>query len=106
MDARIGVRDERALFDLRADVVDVALEHHLVSAYTSLVAVDITPERRGYEELKSHAMATNLPAGWDFDSVFGMATTATPADRRIATGLLLVAAGCAGLFSRRRWGTA
>ena len=28
---------------LRAQVVAVALEHHLVSAYTSLVAVDVTP---------------------------------------------------------------
>jgi Ca-activated chloride channel family protein len=93
MDARLGLRDERALRDLRDDTVAVALEHHLVSAYTSLVAVDITPERRGYEPLRSHALEANLPAGWSFESVFGMATTATAADLRIALGLLLVAAG-------------
>jgi Ca-activated chloride channel family protein len=93
MDDRLGLRDERALRDLRDDALAVALEHHLVSAYTSLVAVDITPERRGYEPLRSHALETNLPAGWSFESVFGMATTATSADLRIALGLLLVAAG-------------
>lgn len=93
MDARLGLRDERALGDLRDDTVAVALEHHLVSAYTSLVAVDITPERRSYEPLRSNALETNLPAGWSFESVFGMATTATAADLQIALGLLLVAAG-------------
>jgi hypothetical protein len=31
--------------DDRPQVVKVALEHHLVSAYTSLVAVDVTPTR-------------------------------------------------------------
>jgi Ca-activated chloride channel family protein len=33
-------RDEK---DIRPAVLKVALEHHLVSAYTSLVAVDVTP---------------------------------------------------------------
>jgi len=100
MDARLGVRDERTLRDLRDDTVGIALEHHLVSAYTSLVAVDITPERRSYEPLRSHALETDLPAGWSFESVFGMATTATAADLRIALGLLLMAAG--GISRRLR----
>jgi Ca-activated chloride channel family protein len=100
MDARLGLRDERALRDLRDETVSVALEHHLVSAYTSLVAVDITPERRSYEPLRSHALETNLPAGWSFESVFGMAGTATAADLRIALGLLLTAAGW--IFRRAR----
>ena len=94
MDARLGVHDERTLDDLREDTVDVALEHHLVSAYTSLVAVDVTPERRSYEALRSHALATNLPAGWDFGAVFGMAQTATNAGLHVAVGLLLIASAC------------
>jgi len=94
MDARVGVLDERTLDDLREDSVDVALEHHLVSAYTSLVAVDVTPERRSYEELRSHALASNLPAGWNFGAVFGMAQTATSAGRDIVVGLLMIAAAC------------
>jgi len=95
MDARLGVQDERALHDLREDVVAVALEHHLVSKYTSLVAVDVTPERRGYEPLASSAMATNLPRSWRFDSAFGMAQGATPAGLQVAVGALLMAAGMA-----------
>jgi Ca-activated chloride channel family protein len=98
MDERLGQRDEQVLHDLREEVVEVALEHHLVSSYTSLVAVDITPERRGYEELSAHALATNLPAGWNFESVFGMAKTATPADLKLAVGLALVVAGFATWF--------
>ena len=31
--------------EIRAAVLDVALTHHLVSKYTSLVAVDVTPTR-------------------------------------------------------------
>ena len=31
--------------DIRNAVLDVALTHHLVSKYTSLVAVDVTPTR-------------------------------------------------------------
>jgi Ca-activated chloride channel family protein len=56
---------------VRKAVVEVALAHHLVSAHTSLVAIDITPRRPEGEVLDSRAMATNLPEGWDFDSVFG-----------------------------------
>lgn len=57
--------------EIRAAVVAIALEHHLVSKYTSLVAVDKTPLRPVSDELKSAAVPTNLPAGWDADAVFG-----------------------------------
>jgi Ca-activated chloride channel family protein len=98
MDARLGVRDEERLHDLRNAVVDTALDHHLVSRYTSLVAVDITPERRSYEKLDTHAMAANLPQGWKFGSVFGLARTATPAALQLGFGAMLI---FAGLFVRR-----
>ena len=57
--------------DVDAQVLKVALAHHLVSRLTSLVAVDITPSRPMGEALTSHAMPTNLPHGWDFEKVFG-----------------------------------
>ena len=56
---------------VRKAVVEVALAHHLVSAHTSLVAVDVIPRRPEGEVLDSRAVPTNLPEGWDFDSVFG-----------------------------------
>jgi Ca-activated chloride channel family protein len=93
MDARLGVHDEGTLAQLRDETVTVAQDHHLVSAYTSLVAVDVTPKRYSSERLHSHALATNLPAGWAFGSVFGMASTATSAHLHLAMGLLLIGLG-------------
>src|SRR5262249_10878482 len=58
---RSGSQDD----GVRLAVIDVALRHHLVSLYTSLVAVDVTPARQGHETLYSHALETNLPHGWN-----------------------------------------
>ncbi|MFB3116855.1 MAG: marine proteobacterial sortase target protein, partial [Gammaproteobacteria bacterium] len=41
---------------LRNTIVETALKHHLVSKYTSLIAVDVTPARDRETLLKSHAM--------------------------------------------------
>lgn len=57
--------------EVRRQVVDVALAHHLVSKYTSLVAVDKTPVRPEGEKLVSAILPANLPQGWNYDSVFG-----------------------------------
>jgi Ca-activated chloride channel family protein len=53
------------------EVLDVALGHHLVSRLTSLVAVDVEVARQPDEALASRQVPLNLPAGWDFDKVFG-----------------------------------
>ncbi len=52
-------------------ILALALEHHLVSRVTSLVAVDKTPARKPGEKLTRADMPLNLPAGWDYDKVFG-----------------------------------
>ncbi|MBN8996317.1 MAG: marine proteobacterial sortase target protein [Rhizobiales bacterium] len=52
-------------------ILTLALEHHLVSRMTSLVAVDRTPVRPAGEPLRKSDIPINLPAGWDFDNVFG-----------------------------------
>ncbi len=57
--------------EVREQVLAVALEHQLVSKYTSLVAVDVTPTRPQDEDLETRAVAVNLPEGWNFDKVFG-----------------------------------
>jgi Ca-activated chloride channel family protein len=49
---------------IRAQVVAIGLNHHLVSPYTSLVAVDITPVRPRTQTLGTHHLETNPPAGW------------------------------------------
>jgi Ca-activated chloride channel family protein len=79
--------------DVRAAVVAVALEHHLVSKYTSLVAVDVTPTRPVDQALGTSALPTNLPAGWNAVKVGGvLPATATPGPLLRALGLALLTA--------------
>jgi Ca-activated chloride channel homolog len=54
-----------------ADKTILTLEHQLVTRLTSLVAVDKTPARPEHETLKLTELPLNLPAGWDFEKVFG-----------------------------------
>jgi Ca-activated chloride channel family protein len=54
-----------------AGVLKTALDFHLVSRLTSLVAVDVTPARPAGERLDTRQIATMLPAGWNFAAVFG-----------------------------------
>ena len=63
-------------------ILALALEHHLVSRLTSLVAVDTTPSRPDGARLTRADLPLNLPAGWDFDKVFGRRARAGPAPRR------------------------
>ena len=74
--------------DVRKSVIDVALTHHLVSKYTSLVAIDVTPTAPpGTTSIKS-ALPTNLPEGASFEAIFGGAQTATPATLHLLLGLV------------------
>ncbi|QIG50040.1 marine proteobacterial sortase target protein [Nordella sp. HKS 07] len=52
-------------------ILALALEHHLVSSVSSLVAVDKTPSRQPGEKLSRADIPLNLPVGWDYDKVFG-----------------------------------
>ena len=115
--------------ELRNRLVRLALDHHLVSAYTSLVAVDLTPVRPGDAPLHHADVAANLPAGWDREALTGqagrlrssraaapasagivadiapagpvLARTATPAPLQLAIGLILLVLGFLLLLSRR-----
>lgn len=74
--------------EVRDAVLAVALKHQLVSKYTSLVAVDVTPSRPADQQLLGTNLPTNLPAGWQYNKVFGMPQTATAASLHLALGLL------------------
>jgi len=88
---------------LRNTIVETALKHHLVSKYTSLIAVDVTPARDRETLLKSHAMPVNLPAGWDHKKVFGhLPATATNAPFAFLSGLLMLFAGLLLLLSQKK----
>lgn len=74
--------------EVRGAVTAVALEHHLVSRYTSLVAVDVTPTRADGAPLNTAAIPTNLPHGWQYESVFGeLPQTATTGPLHAVYGL-------------------
>jgi Ca-activated chloride channel family protein len=78
--------------EIRHAVIDVALHHHLVSTYTSLVAVDITPTRHEGEHLSKTTVPVNLPEGWKHEAVFsGLPATATSANEYLLLGSLAVA---------------
>ncbi|MGA7458151.1 MAG: marine proteobacterial sortase target protein [Methyloceanibacter sp.] len=53
------------------EIEGVALEHHLVSSQTSLIAVDKTKSRPDGQSVSSVDMPVNLPDGWVYDKVFG-----------------------------------
>jgi Ca-activated chloride channel family protein len=76
---------------IRQSVLDVALTHHLVSPYTSLIAVDTEPIRPSDASLSTHAMKTNLPEGQDYQAIFGLPRTATNGPWHFLIGLIALA---------------
>ena len=101
-----GLMDGLALGDdashVRAEVGKVALEHHLVSAYTSLVAVDITPAVAAGTLSKVALVRTAAPAGFET-----LPQTDTPALLQLLLGMAALASATM-LFAlgRRRPGAA
>jgi Ca-activated chloride channel family protein len=92
VEATLGQRTREAADAL---ILKLALEHHLVSRVTSLVAVDRTPSRPRGQRLSRADVPINLPAGWDFDKVFGPAgeggqqrADAMPGDPMLPNGLI------------------
>lgn len=86
---------------LRQAILDVALPHHLLSKYTSLVAVDVTPARPIDKRLIGQAMKTNLPEGQDYQAIFGLPKTGTSWQIQVLFGLSILAAA-ALLWLRQR----
>ncbi|WP_238231656.1 MULTISPECIES: marine proteobacterial sortase target protein [Methylobacterium] len=54
-------------------ILKLALAHKLMTRLTSLVAIDATPRRPAGARLAATELPLNLPAGWDFETVFGPA---------------------------------
>ncbi len=83
--------------DVRNAVLGLALDHHLVTRYTSLLAVEKTPVRPLDSDLASLRIANGTPAG----SV-GFAATSTSAARQMLFGTLLLIAAALLAFGPRR----
>jgi Ca-activated chloride channel family protein len=97
-DSRVDGVDEALIRKL---VVDVALEHSLVSPYTSLVAVDTTPARSEAAALERQAVGNMPPNGAQWTTL-PQTATAAPLYRWLGTLALLIAAVCGAAGARRR----
>ncbi len=89
--------------DVKPKVVEIAIEHHLASKYTSLVAVDKTPVRPADADLKGGAMPTNLPQGWNYAAVFGeLPKGATDSTWHLLLGAIAMLLAAGLMFASRR----
>ena len=91
--------------EIRPAAVETALTHHLVSKYTSLVAVDKTPVRPAGDPLDSEQVASLMPHGQSGSAIFGFPATATNAEVLQLTGFTLLSLALlimAGPALRRR----
>ncbi|MBW8753687.1 MAG: marine proteobacterial sortase target protein [Sphingomonadales bacterium] len=95
--------------DAAADeaVAKLGLDYSIVTGQTSLVAVDETPSRPAGARLTKEELPLLLPAGWDFDTLFGdSAAGEAPkagsqgADQSEAMDLPQTATGFMGLVER------
>ncbi len=81
----------------RAAIVQLALEHHIVTPYTSLIAVERKQSAHNDAAVKSVRFANGMP-----DGSLDCAATATPASLQALIGTLLVALGLLLAVASRR----
>lgn len=83
---------------VRQAVTATALQHRVVSRYTSLIAIENRVARPIDEPLFSRDIARNLPDGWNFAKLFGAAPRQTASPEQKASLMRAPAAG--GLSGR------
>jgi Ca-activated chloride channel family protein len=89
VDSRVAGADENLIRNL---VIETALEHHLVSPYTSLVAVDKTPVRFAGAPLERRDVPNGAAAGARWTAAFPQTGTPAPLLRIAGAVVLLIAA--------------
>jgi Ca-activated chloride channel family protein len=67
-------------------ILQLALDHHLVTRLTSLVAVDSKRLRPKGTPLTAADIPLQLPAGWDYDTLLGLGNAKADAGHHQATG--------------------
>ncbi len=86
--------------DVRQQVIDVALEHHLVSPYTSLVAVEQVVSRPVETTLRKDALPQLSPKG-STPRMAHFPQTATSSQLYVLLGLICYMVGIGMLYQRR-----
>ncbi|WP_211333658.1 marine proteobacterial sortase target protein [Sinobacterium caligoides] len=88
MDAKRRGEDPQ---EVRERVVDIALNHQLVTKYTSLIAVERHVVRAGDKPLRTAGVANNMPKGSDLvQRQVSYPKTATPMYRQLLFGAALL----------------
>ncbi len=90
--------------ETRAAVLATALEHSLVSKFTSLVAIDKTPVRPQSANLDKEQVPNLLPYGQSQQAIFGFPATATNAPLHRLTGIVCLLAALLLLILMRTGG--
>lgn len=83
---------------IKEQVTALALKYHLVSPYTSLVAVDVTPARPVDAETRLAEAGLMMPAGWQPGTPGVMPQTATGSIGELMMGALLALLGLVGYW--------
>lgn len=94
------------LRQFKQDITQTALEHHLVSQYTSLVAVDITPTKPVSLTAQETKFANQIPKSSKIKFPLSqLPQTATTAQLKILLGMLLIGSALCLLLLRRKSAT-
>jgi Ca-activated chloride channel family protein len=96
-------KDQQQKQRLRQQITDTAMVHHIVSQYTSLIAVDVTASRSANIKQSEAPVPKLLPKGWQVNKGAGiLPQTATSAQLRIYFGSFLIGLFvCMHLLTRR-----
>jgi Ca-activated chloride channel homolog len=86
---------------LKASIVELALRYHLVSEFTSLVAIDDAVVRPADSAAHLEQAATSAPVGGAWATT-GFAKTATAAELYLLIGLICLGLGALLIFTRYR----
>ena len=86
-----GLWDDEARDYARIVITKLALDYHLVSKFTSLVAIDVTPSRPGLEHLATKAVTKKMDLSMFKPRLVAYkAQTATNANLWMLIGLILI----------------
>jgi Ca-activated chloride channel family protein len=87
----------------KQQITQTALQHHLVSQYTSLVAVDVTPSKPKSSQAYNQQVTNRIPQGNMQNPLAHLPQTATAAELKILIGSLLIGVAlCIQFMMRRR----
>jgi Ca-activated chloride channel family protein len=95
--------DEKTQAEIRSAIIAHAIRYHLVTRFTSLVAVEDVVANTG-GQARTVPVPNELPAGWQMDKVFGAPATGTSDEFFQAIGITLLFVGAVLAIGMRKAG--